>query len=144
MAQPHIYTCSNCRRVAAVKFSPVSCVCGLVVEVDVESLPLRPEAPTLATRARHYGAAVTRWIGAGRPVRSDEAAEANVAVCRQCPGGHFDGQVCTHARCGCNIAVGETGLGLALVALGVSAALVSKAKMATETCPGGYWEDSLK
>ena len=57
-------------------------------------------------------------------LRSKEAAEGLLAICQACPGGWFDkaSARCLHKACGCPVR--------------------RKARVATETCPGGFWPGS--
>lgn len=87
--------------------------------------PKVPETPTLVTQARNYWKAIKKWITAGRPVRSDEdIKKIHANYCLQCD--WYDKQVQRCKGCGCKIQLG-------------GAALLNKAKMATEHCPRDFW-----
>jgi ribosomal protein L37E len=79
------------------------------------------DRPSAAKRAKSYLSAVARWIAAGRPVRSDEeVTRLYEELCRPC--GEFDPAKETCTACGCRVRKGRW-------------ALLSKLKMATESCP---------
>lgn len=72
-------------------------------------------------RFMRYGNAVTRWIAAGRPVRSENRVrEIFDTLCRPCE--HFDAQRQTCRLCGCHVRRSGS-------------AFANKLKMATERCP---------
>ena len=83
------------------------------------------EYPTLARMTRSFTDATARWWKAGRPVRTAEEVEKIFNdICTPCK--YFDN---TKKRARCKIC------GCALQKKGI----VSKLKMATESCPKGYW-----
>ena len=83
------------------------------------------EYPTLARMARSFTDATAKWWKAGRPVRSEEEVERIFTdICTPCK--YFDN---TKSKARCKIC------GCALQKKGI----VSKLKMATESCPKGFW-----
>jgi hypothetical protein len=75
--------------------------------------------------ARHYMAALAKWMKAGFPTRTDEEVERIVSICQsnKCRG--YVGGRCRF--CGCQVNTGP--------------AIVNKARMATEDCPKKRWGD---
>jgi len=71
-----------------------------------------------------YAGALSRWIAAGRPTRSDEEVEEIVARCEDCDKYKADEKRCR--VCGCAVSTG----GLAIF---------NKARLATERCPKDKW-----
>jgi len=77
--------------------------------------------PRIATRIGNYTRAVSRWIAAGRPVRSDEQVRyIYETYCKPCE--HFDERRNACLLCGCYLSPN-------------GAALQNKLRMATEHCP---------
>lgn len=95
------------------------------------SAPIRQ--PSLARRAASFAGAQSRWLTAGRPMRSVERIEELFAICQECehfrPGAtHVEG---TCRLCGCRLRrVGG---------------LLNKIQMATEGCPARppKWEPEV-
>ena len=83
-----------------------------------EKLGWKPE------HALKYAVALTRWIAAGRPIRTDEEVEEIVAICEDCDKYKTDEKRCR--VCGCGVSTG----GLAIF---------NKARLATERCPKDKW-----
>lgn len=80
--------------------------------------------PSVTAQLSSYAAAVSRWLAAGRPVRSDEQVGELLAICQDNRCGKYrDGQC---LACGCR--VNSSGW-----------ALANKLRMATESCPKGMW-----
>jgi len=80
--------------------------------------------PSVTAQLSSYAAAVSRWLGAGRPVRTDEQVAGLLAICHDNRCGKYrDGQC---IACGCR--VNSSGW-----------ALANKLRMATESCPKGLW-----
>jgi glycosyltransferase involved in cell wall biosynthesis len=73
---------------------------------------------------RGYAAALARWLGAGRPTRTDAETDRLFEVCEQCPRYDRDRSACS--LCGCRVSRGGW-------------AVVNKIRMATEDCPLGKW-----
>lgn len=71
-----------------------------------------------------YTNAVTRWILAGKPTRTDEEVEKLLATCKQCEEYDEEKQRCK--ACGCNINLNTN-------------PLLNKLRMGTEQCPKGKW-----
>jgi hypothetical protein len=75
--------------------------------------------------AYRYTRALTRWIKAGRPVRSEEEIERIFETCcAPCEGYDAKTSVCRY--CGCRVSLSRT-------------ATVNKIAMATEECPLEKW-----
>lgn len=113
------------------KFSCPHCRRSIILEGDDEdarkTLDAKPEClgrhrlPPLPERVMTYGKAVTRWLAAGRPTRSDEEVREIFEVhCKPCE--HFDERAESCALCGCRVAAS-------------GAPLRNKLRMATEHCP---------
>ena len=80
--------------------------------------------PSVTAQLSSYAAAVSRWLAAGRPVRTDEQVGELLAICQDNRCGKYrDGQC---LACGCR--VNSSGW-----------ALANKLRMATEDCPKGFW-----
>ena len=80
--------------------------------------------PSVAAQLSNYAAAVSRWLAAGRPVRTDEKVGELLEICQDNRCGKYrDGQC---LACGCR--VNSSGW-----------ALTNKLRMATEDCPKGMW-----
>ena len=87
--------------------------------------PGRPPPPSKGGKLGRYASAVSRWVAAGRPVRSEEEIQRIYdTCCRPCE--HFDPQKGTCKICGCRVRRN-------------GAALLNKIKMATEHCPIRQW-----
>lgn len=83
--------------------------------------------PSVTAQLSSYAAAVSRWLAAGRPVRTDEQVAGLLAICQDNRCGKYrDGQC---LACGCR--VNSSGW-----------ALANKLRMATESCPKGMWTGS--
>jgi hypothetical protein len=75
--------------------------------------------------AYRYTRALSRWIKAGRPVRSNvETKKIFELFCEPCEAYDAQSSACRH--CGCRVSP-------------VAAALHNKIAMATEECPLGRW-----
>ena len=88
---------------------------------------LRPEGEKLGwtfAMVCRYAKALKRWVAAGRPTRVDEEVAAIEAICKQCEKYEPESGRCR--MCGCKI-------------LTPGIAILSKAKLATESCPKGKW-----
>jgi hypothetical protein len=77
----------------------------------------------VAAMAWEYSAAMVAWLSAGRPTRSDAAVQQIVATCSSNQCGEWQDGHC--GACGCPVNDGGP--------------LSSKARMATEKCPKGFW-----
>lgn len=84
--------------------------CGSRGPAEIKPLTW-PEAFT------HLAASVKEWQAKGYPVLEGPAYDARIEKCKSCPGQHYAWFQCRLCRC----------------------IVYSKAKLATETCPGGYW-----
>ena len=81
----------------------------------------RQAEPGLLRQAWNYSAAVTAWMLAGSPTRSQAEIDRLLAVCQACP--HFASGARPHCRlCGCSLNSAPDGL-------------MNKIAMATESCP---------
>lgn len=78
-------------------------------------------SPGLIQQVKNYASAVTKWIEAGRPERSDDEMIQLLAICENCE--FYNNNRCL--KCGCRLSGGHP--------------IVSKLKMATEHCPIGKW-----
>ena len=93
-----------------------------------DQLAAQPRLPSTFQQKLHnvkqYGAAIIRWIKAGRPVRSDESVQGIVrGICGKCRDFNPKGYC---KLCGCRINEDAN-------------ALRNKARMATENCPVDKW-----
>lgn len=80
--------------------------------------------PSVTAQLSSYAAAVSRWLAASRPVRTDAQVGELLAICQDNKCGKYrDGQC---LACGCR--VNSSGW-----------ALANKLRMATESCPKGLW-----
>jgi len=70
----------------------------------------------------NYAAALSRWLAAGRPVRTQQEIDGLLEICKACE--LFDGSKCR--RCGCRLSKSTSGW-------------ANKLAMATEQCPLGKW-----
>jgi len=99
---------------------------GALAQVGV-SLNSRdiPEVPGLPTQLQNYWNAVTRWIAAGRPTRTDAEVEfLHGTYCTGCD--WYDKKNKRCKGCGCKVKPG-------------GAALLNKVRMTTEHCPRDFW-----
>lgn len=83
-------------------------------------------SPSIASQLTGYAAAVSRWLAAGAPRRSDDEVSRLLSICQACPTNRYDAARGACNRCGCK--VNASGWGL-----------VNKIRMATESCPDGHW-----
>jgi glycosyltransferase involved in cell wall biosynthesis len=79
---------------------------------------------TAAEMIRGYAAALSRWLRAGRPTRTDAETDRLYEICQSCPRYDADRSACS--LCGCRVARGGW-------------AVTNKIRMATEDCPLGKW-----
>jgi len=109
------------------KVDPAGCEqCnGEVAELGGTLKPEIPETPALAVQAKNYWSAVKKWIGAGRPTRTDdEVRKIHANYCLRCD--WYDKPAKRCKGCGCKVTP-------------VGKALLNKARMATEHCPRDFW-----
>lgn len=99
--------------------------CGRKLPTPTARRQCRGEAvPSLGGLVVSYGAAMLRWIAAGRPTRTQ--AEIDAILADQCgPCEHFRQSSC--ALCGCRISRSPS-------------AMRNKLAMGTESCPIGKWQ----
>ena len=119
--------CTGCGKdLSHVKQFPYGHGCGYVTYEDgsFRVAAEKPDAPPrILARGWNYARAWIRWVADGRPVRSGESVEALRSICRECR--FFDGNICTHKKCGCNVAQGHW--------------WGDKLRWATEHCPIKKW-----
>jgi len=84
------------------------------------------ETLNLFSRAYRYTRALSRWIKAGRPVRSEEEIKRIFEICCEPCEGYAEG-TCRH--CGCRVNL-------------MAAATLNKIAMATEECPLEKWGET--
>ena len=83
------------------------------------------EKQSIFNLAYRYTRALSRWIKAGRPVRSEEEIEwIFEAHCKPCEAFDEESSSCLH--CGCRVNLAKS-------------APLNKIAMATEECPLGKW-----
>jgi glycosyltransferase involved in cell wall biosynthesis len=119
-----IFLCDKCKLEQRIELDefPMGCRCGEVYRSPVGHV----RRPPLAQRIARYGMAVARHVASGMRTRSnDEVARILRTYCAK-PCRWYDGQTCTHGRCGCRVN-------------GKAGALVNKIRMATQSCPIGLW-----
>ena len=84
------------------------------------------ETPNVIQLAYRYTRALSRWIKAGRPLRSEKEIEAIFEMCcRLCEAYDTESSSCRH--CGCRVNLNRS-------------APLNKIAMATENCPLEKWE----
>lgn len=84
-----------------------------------------PEMPSLPKRALTYAKAVTSWVAAGSPERTEmEVADIYNTFCKVCPWLDKEKQACK--GCGCKVSTS-------------SVAVFNKIKMASQHCPRHSW-----
>jgi len=85
------------------------------------------EKQSIFNLAYRYTRALSRWIKAGRPVRSEaEIKQIFEAYCKPCEAYDEASSSCLHCGCRVNLA---------------KAAPLNKIAMATEECPLNKWEN---
>ena len=83
------------------------------------------EKQSIFNLAYRYTRALSRWIKAGRPVRSEEdIRQIFESICEPCEGYDAKSSSCLHCGCRVNLA---------------NAAMLNKIAMATEECPLSKW-----
>ena len=120
------WTCQNCGNVGynvPVGIS-VICKCGFVDSQGEEVLQENPIPPSILRKGTNYIQAWIKWVRAGRPERTDEQVQELRQICQGCP--MFNGQICTHENCGCNVTSSGSILG-------------DKLRWLSESCPDGKW-----
>jgi len=121
-----IWTCPNCGNVGynvPIGIS-VTCKCGYKDLQGKEIKQANPIPPSILRRGKNYIQAWQRWRRAGRTIRSDEQVAYLRTICQECP--RFNGQICTHQNCGCDV----TGSG---------SIFGDKLRWLSESCPDGKW-----
>ena len=114
--------CTRCGRVVKI-FTGELFRLHVACRVNQSGKSLPPsKPPSIIERAKRYAIAGARWSAAGCPSRSDEEVEAILAICQTCK--NYNGAGCN--LCGCRVNRRQ-------------AALLNKARMATEHCPVGLW-----
>ncbi|GEM_PF-2380713 len=116
---PTDYRCRVCgREYRGITHPPLRVACKGLAPAD------SPPLPGIIKRAGRYTKAVSKWIAAGRPTRTQEEIDERLAVCQKCPFYNAKHKACS--ECGCNVNSQAEGLS-------------NKLAMATEQCPKGYW-----
>jgi hypothetical protein len=90
--------------------------------IKIERIKGTAGRPGIVEKTANLSAALTRWIAAGRPVRTPEKQAELFAICEACP--HFlrgSGDLHGCGICGCG--------------LKKSGGILNKLKWATESCP---------
>lgn len=82
----------------------------------------RVASPSLVIRGWNFTVAMTRWVIAGRPRRSQTEIDERLAICQECP--FLENNICTKCGCAC---VEEN-------------QIMNKLVLATEVCPEGRWK----
>jgi hypothetical protein len=96
----------------------------LACDSDLQKI-VPKEYPGLITEIITYGAAVSGWIKAGRPTRTDEEVrDIHTIHCSKCNWYDPEQQRCK--GCGCGVKA-------------EGAALLNKIKMSTQHCPQQLW-----
>lgn len=84
-----------------------------------------PEYPAVSAQAWLYKEALSRWVKAGRPTRTQAEVDSIIENhCTQCD--WYDKEKKRCRGCGCKVT-------------NSSIAIVNKVKMGTESCPKGLW-----
>lgn len=66
----------------------------------IEPIP-QPTGPNFAKRLFNFAKSATAHLLNGSPQCTEEQIAERFAICEQCP--LFNGKVCTHSDCGCNV-----------------------------------------
>lgn len=86
------------------------------------------EKPGYAGMAYRYGRALSRWIKAGRPIRSEEDIATLYEICKTCRA--FETETNSCKFCGCRLGTNSN-------------PLINKIAMATERCPVDKWDEII-
>lgn len=145
---PGYRECSVCRTLAKPSKAELEEAAGVLPECGTRSsfAPPRVEAeatesPTAValtaaaaelglTYARRYAKAITKWVAAGKPKRSDEEVARILAICQSNECGKYAVNALIGGRCtvcGCRVNSSQM-------------ALANKIRMATEECPQQRWK----
>lgn len=68
------------------------------------ALPTEPVAaapPSAARRLANFTVAAIAHLVHGMPTCTQDEIDRRLGICEACP--YFNGQICTHASCGCNV-----------------------------------------
>ena len=85
------------------------------------------KTPGYFSKAYHYTRALSRWIKAGRPVRSEEDIKHIFETsCKLCEARDEEGSFCRY--CGCRVNLAKS-------------AVTNRIAMATEDCPVHKWQE---
>lgn len=101
---------------------PMYCVCGNSF-TSLDGVTIKPIPPDMVRRGGNYIRAWARWTAAGMPRRTPVEVDHIRFICRECE--FFDGDICTHKRCGCSVKQGRW--------------WGDKVAWATEHCPVEKW-----
>lgn len=139
---PGQYQCSVCRAVLKVSADKLAEVGARMPDCGgVGTRPAIPEPRTTSeltaaaaelglTYARRYAKAITKWVAAGKPKRSDEDVARILAICQSNECGKYAVNALIGGRCtvcGCRVNSSQM-------------ALANKIRMATEECPQQRWK----
>lgn len=112
---PNVYRCEICGAMTAPTESPPE-------RIYFECRSNR-KGPSWLQRIKNFAVALASHIAVGSPRASQADINARLEVCAECP--LFNGSICTHANCGCNV-TGED-------------VFMNKLSWADSTCPAGRW-----
>lgn len=97
---------------------------GATGSASTQATQSPPPLPGIIKRAGRYTKAVSKWIAAGRPTRSQDEIDALLAICQTCR--QYNAQHAACAKCGCSVNNQASGL-------------ANKLAMVTEHCPLEKW-----
>ena len=107
------HKCAACRLSVRNKQATIPCV-----QSEVASQP-----PSLPRRLANFAQAAAKHLVAGLPPASQAEMDRRWVICQACE--LFDGRICTHSHCGCNVSG--------------SAKFLNKLAWAEQQCPIGKW-----
>lgn len=82
-----------------------------------------PVRPNLFRRAINFTKATAKHLLHGSPKASSDEIQRRMSICRTCD--LFDGKICTHKRCGCNVNTEHK--------------FLNKLAWADQSCPDKHW-----
>lgn len=89
---------------------------------------LCPREFNLPKQIVNFGQALINHELAGRPLVSEEVRKERFEICKKCPAGLYQEEMCKHSSCGCPISDKE--------------GYRNKLSWADQKCPLGYWLES--
>ena len=107
------HQCDACKLSVRNKRATIPCV-----QSEIAFQP-----PSLPRRLANFTQAVTAHLVAGMPQASPAEIERRWAICQACE--LFDGSICTHKSCGCNVSNEQK--------------FLNKLAWAEQKCPAGKW-----